>query len=80
MLPHILYRKNIVAALRDSTGSFILNGNRNIAQYEQTIEKRAHSGAAEYSYRFDYSGCDTMIERLNSSGLIKENITLLVSL
>lgn len=44
-------------------------------QYQHRVYKRNHLGTGMI-YDLDYSGTDTLIERINSSIPIKENITV----
>ena len=59
-----------VIALQNSTGDFILNGKKVV---DSAAVKIKAAGTI-----IEYSGSDTVIERINATGPIKEPLTLLV--
>ena len=61
----------IISALTNSTEHFVLNGNKVVNTARRTI----HIGGT----KFEYSGSDSVIEQINSTGPIKQNVSVYVS-
>ena len=70
MYGHVFYF--LFAALRNSNGSFILNGGFVVSMFRKLIDVK---GA-----QLEYSGSDTVVERINATKMVLEDIELLVSL
>ena len=63
-------------ALRDSRGSYILNGNRSVMRKKHRMRRRISGLSNEYAYYCDYSGTDHAIETINCSKAIGIDIVV----
>ena len=60
-----------LAALRNSTNDFILNGNFVITAFHKYINLKGS--------KLEYSGSNTAVERINGTQMIHEDLQVLVS-
>ena len=67
----VIFQSLLHAALRKLNNDFILNGDFIVSVYQKLIEV---SGTT-----LEYSGSDHVIERINCSKMLHEDIELLVS-
>ena len=61
-----------VAALRDSKGEYILNGNFVVSMFKKELKVKGST--------LEYTGSDNIVERINSTQTLQDDVEVLVSL
>ena len=63
---------SFVAALRDSKGEYILNGNFVVSMFKKELKVKGST--------LEYTGSDNIVERINSTQTLQDDVEVLVSI